>query len=77
VAGAALVRAVIPNAPADQAGIVAGDLVIAFDGERVAGSTHLSLLILNAEVGSDVVMEILRGDRKFPVTVRVGRQPRR
>jgi len=77
VAGAALVRAVIPNAPADLAGIMPGDLVIAFDGERVAGSTHLSLLILNAEVGSDVTMEILRGDRRLSLTVRVGQQPRR
>jgi serine protease DegQ len=77
VAGAALVRAVIPNGPADQAGIKAGDLVVACDGERVAGSTHLSLLILNAEVGGDVVMEVVRGDRKLTFTVHVGQQPRR
>ena len=77
VAGAALVRAVIPNAPADLAGIMSGDLVVAFDGERVAGSTHLSLLILNAEVGSDVTIEILRGDRRLSLPVRVGQQPRR
>jgi len=77
VAGAALVRAVIPNAPADLAGIMPGDLVVAFDGERVAGSTHLSLLILNAEVGSDVTIEILRGDRRLSLPVRVGQQPRR
>ena len=77
VAGAALVRAVIPNGPAEQAGIRAGDLVVSFDGERVAGSTHLSLLILNAEVGGDVVMEVVRGDRKLTFTVRVGQQPRR
>jgi S1-C subfamily serine protease len=76
VAGAALVRAVIPNGPADQAGIMPGDLVVSFDGERVAGSTHLSLLILNAEVGGDVVVEIVRGDRKLMLTVRVGQQPR-
>ena len=77
VSGAALVRAVIPNAPADLAGIMSGDLVVAFDGERVAGSTHLSLLILNAEVGSDVTIEILRGDRRLSLPVRVGQQPRR
>ena len=76
VAGAALVRAVIPNGPADQAGIMPGDLVVSFDGERVAGSTHLSLLILNAEVGGDVAMEIVRGDRRLTLNVRVGQQPR-
>ncbi len=76
VAGAALVRAVIPNGPADQAGIMPGDLVVSFDGERVVGSTHLSLLILNAEVGGDVVMEIVRGDRKLMLSVRIGQQPR-
>ena len=77
VSGAALVRAVIPNAPADLGGIMPGDLVVAFDGERVAGSTHLSLLILNAEVGSDVTIEILRGDRRLSLPIRVGQQPRR
>ena len=77
VAGAALVRAVIPNAPADLGGIMPGDLVVAFDGERVAGSTHLSLLILNAEVGSDVTIEIQRGDRRLSLPIRVGQQPRR
>ena len=77
VSGAALVRAVIPNAPADLGGIMPGDLIVAFDGERVAGSTHLSLLILNAEVGSDVTIEILRGDRRLSLPVRVGQQPRR
>ena len=77
VSGAVLVRAVVPGAPADQAGIQPGDLVVRFDGERVAGSTHLSLLILNAEVGSDVPVEIRRGDRNLSIVVRVGRQPRR
>ena len=77
VSGAALVRAVIPNAPADLGGIMPGDLIVAFDGERVAGSTHLSLLILNAEVGSDVTIEILRGDRRLSLPIRVGQQPRR
>ena len=77
VSGAALVRAVIPNAPADLGGIMPGDLVVAFDGERVAGSTHLSLLILNAVVGSDVTIEILRGDRRLSLPIRVGQQPRR
>jgi len=77
VAGASLVRAVIPNAPADLGGIMPGDLVVAFDGERVAGSTHLSLLILNAEVGSDVTIEIQRGDRRLSLPIRVGQQPRR
>lgn len=77
VSGAVLVRTVVPGAPAELAGIEPGDLVLRFDGERVAGSTHLSLLILNAEVGSDIPVEILRGDRTLSLVVRVGRQPRR
>jgi S1-C subfamily serine protease len=77
VAGAVLVGEVTAGAPAELAGIQVGDLIVKFDGERVSGSTHLSLLILNAEVGSDVPLNILRGDRPLSIVVRVGRQPRR
>ena len=75
VAGALLVRTVVAGAPADQAGIQPGDLVLAFDGERPLDPTDLTFRILNAEVGSDVPVEILRGDRRSTVTVRIGRVP--
>lgn len=75
VAGALLVRAVVPGAPAEQAGIRPGDLVLSFDGEHPTDPTDLAFRILHAEVGSDVAVEILRGDRRRTLQVRVGRAP--
>ena len=75
VAGALLVRTVVPGAPADVAGIQPGDLVLSFDGERPVDPTDLTFRILNTEVGSDVALEILRGDRRSTVIVRIGRVP--
>ena len=75
VAGALLVRAVVPGAPAELAGIRPGDLVLTFDGERPADPTDLAFRILHSEVGSDVAVEVLRGDRRRTFQVRVGRAP--
>ncbi len=73
--GALLVRTVVAGGPADAAGLQPGDLVLSFDGERPDDPTDLAFRILHAEVGADVALEILRGDRRRTLTVRVGRAP--
>ena len=59
----------------DRLGVQPGDLVLSFDGERPVDPTDLTFRILNTEVGSDVALEILRGDRRSTVIVRIGRVP--
>ena len=75
VPGALLVRTVVAGGPADAAGLQPGDLLLSFDGERPDDPTDLAFRILHAEVGSDVALEVLRGDRRRTLTVRVGRAP--
>ena len=41
VAQGAVVTQVEPDSPAEQAGIQAGDVIVAFNGERVEGSADL------------------------------------
>ncbi len=74
--GGALVRAVAASAPASLAGIQPGDVILAFDGERIADASQLSLLVAWADVGSDVPVELFRQEKKVTLTVRVGRRPR-
>lgn len=61
----ALVKRVIPNGPADQAGLAVGDQILAFDGKPVADPNELRWLASIAGVGKTVSVRIARGDREF------------
>jgi S1-C subfamily serine protease len=84
----AYVTSVMPNGPADKAGIRAGDqstsaglnaggdLIIAIDGQ----TTHnfddlLRYLINNKAPGDTVVLTVLRGQEKVDVTVTLDKRP--
>jgi serine protease Do len=71
-----LVAGVEPRSPAALAGIAAGDVVIAFDGEEVTDPAELVLMLTRSEVGSEVVLDIIRDGERQAVEVRVGRRPR-
>jgi S1-C subfamily serine protease len=71
-----LVAGVEPRSPAALAGIAAGDVVVAFDGEEVTDPAELVLMLTRSEVGSEVVLEVVRDGERQAVEVRVGRRPR-
>jgi serine protease Do len=71
-----LVAAVEPRSPAALAGIEAGDLVVAFDGEPVAEPAGLVLQLTRAPIGSTVPLEVVRDGKSMTVPVQVGRRPR-
>jgi S1-C subfamily serine protease len=58
----AFIAAVDPGSGADQAGMVAGDVVVGIDGETVASSEDLARIIRGHESGEEVTLEYLRGD---------------
>ncbi|HEY5040408.1 MAG TPA: DegQ family serine endoprotease [Verrucomicrobiae bacterium] len=68
----ALVGDVVPNGPADHAGLKDGDVVLEFNGQKVADSRELQLTVADTKPGSKVPVEILRnGDKKtLEVTVK-------
>jgi len=70
------VVAVEKQSPAAQAGLEPGDLVVRFDGEPVADPAALVLLLTRAPVGSEVEIEVARGDRRLSLPILVGRRPR-
>ncbi len=68
----ALVGDVVADGPAKAAGIKDGDVVIKFDGQKIADSQQLQLKVAETSPGSKVPVEILRnGDKKnLEVTVK-------
>lgn len=58
--GGALVTQVSADGPAAKAGLVAGDLVTEFDGERVRSAQHLVRLVRESATGRGVRMAFVR-----------------
>jgi S1-C subfamily serine protease len=71
-----LVMATERGAPGQEAGIRTGDVIVAFDEQTVVEPTALVLLLTRSEPGIEVPIEILRGGKRIPLTVKVGRRPR-
>lgn len=56
----ALVRGVESGAPADKAGVEAGDIIIRFDGKPIEKSTDLPRLVGNTKPGTRTTMTVFR-----------------
>ena len=67
----ALVRGVEAGAPADKAGIEAGDIITKFDGKQIEKSTDLPRLVGNVKPGTKSVVTVFRRGttREFSVVV--------
>lgn len=76
VAGA-LVATVEKGGPADKAGIVPGDVILAFDGKPVQTSADLARLVGSTKPGTTVNVDIWRKGARRTVKVTVGELPER
>ena len=68
----ALVNAVEKGSPADKAGVEATDIIMAFDGKQVDGSTDLPRIVGSTRPGSTVPVEVWRKGTTKRLTVTVG-----
>lgn len=69
----ALVAAVTPDGPAQVAGVHQGDVILSFDGTRIADARDLARTVAMTTEGSRVNMKVWRGDREVTLEVTVGR----
>jgi serine protease Do len=67
----ALVRMVERDGPAAAAGIMAGDVIVAFNGNAVEKSNELSTAVARTKPGTSVPVEIVRGGRRQTIDVKV------
>jgi serine protease Do len=68
----AIVTEVVPDGPADKAGLKSGDVILEFNGHKVADSRHLKLEVAETAPGERIPMEILRdgSTKKFDIKVK-------
>lgn len=69
--GAAVVQ-VVPDGPADQAGLRAGDVIVSVDGERVRPADRLRRMIRALQPGDTIRLEILRDGEMETIRVVLG-----
>jgi serine protease Do len=70
-----LVARVIPEAPAEEAGLRAGDIVLSVDGKRVDDPIELSKTVAAIAPGTKIELEILRDGEREELTLVLGERP--
>lgn len=64
----------IKNSPAERAGLLPNDLIIAVDGESIQGmSSSEAVLLIRGEKGTTVTLSIRRGDSPEPFDMKITR----
>ncbi|WP_309629946.1 Do family serine endopeptidase [Brevundimonas sp.] len=71
----AYINSVTPGAPAEEAGLRAGDVVVAINGEAIKSSTELTRRVGQARPGDTLRLEIIREERRQTINVRSGTRP--
>jgi len=71
----ALVSSVTENSPAQKAGINAGDVIIALDGEKIKEVTQLRNEVASRSPDSEVTLTVLRNGEKKKIKVMLGQLP--
>ena len=72
---ALLVIAVTAGSPAARAGVLLGDVILAFDGQPVESPEDLLDLLTGDRVGRGVTLHVLRGGAAQDIVVTVGERP--
>lgn len=70
-----VVTQVVPESPAEKAGIVQGDIVQRIDGQIVTEPKELQKIIRTKPVNSNINLQILRGSKMFGATLNIAQWP--
>jgi serine protease Do len=68
----ALIGQVVPESPAEKAGLKAGDVIISYNGKEVSQMTMLPAMVANTTVGEKAKLVLIRDGEKQTITVEIG-----
>jgi S1-C subfamily serine protease len=72
-----MVLGVEPGGPADQAGILMGDVVVALNGARVADTSDVQTHLGGDRIGTTLTASVIRAGSLIDVNITVGESPHR
>lgn len=68
----ALVSQVLPNEPAERAGIKQGDVIIHYDGKDIENSKDLPRIVAATPIGKEVSVKVLRDGKELTLKAKIG-----
>jgi serine protease Do len=71
-----IVTGIVPGSPADTAGLLIGDIIVAFDGQAVDQPEALITALRGDRIGKPAPLTVLRGVKLQDIVVTVGERPR-
>jgi serine protease Do len=69
----ALVGQVMPDSPAEKAGLKAGDVIIEYNGKEVSQMSMLPAMVASTTVGEKATLVLIRDGKKQNLTVDIGK----
>ena len=66
----ALIQTVVPDSPAERAGLRRGDLVISAEGDQISDPQSLLAKVEESEIGSPLVLKVLRNSKEIKLSVK-------
>ncbi|MGB9724065.1 MAG: S1C family serine protease [Chloroflexia bacterium] len=73
----ARVERVLPDTPAEEAGLRPGDVIVAVNGERITPERSLADLLARYRPGDTVTLTVRRDNERLEIQVRLGEHPER
>jgi len=70
-----MLMAVEPDSPAAKAGLLLGDIFVAFEGKPLRGLRDVQSCLTSERIGKSLAASIIRGGKLVNVTVTVGEKP--
>lgn len=70
-----VVTAVRPDSPAAQAGLLAGDVIVEFDGRAVGAPRELQGIVERAAINAEHAVVVIRDEKRVKLNVRVATMP--
>ena len=71
----ALVQSVIPQSPAEEAGLRRGDLVINAQGKEIKDPKSLLIQVENAQIGQPFKLDVLRNNKEINLSIKPAALP--
>ncbi|MEK7286769.1 MAG: DegQ family serine endoprotease [Nitrospirota bacterium] len=71
-----LVTDVMPDSPADKAGLKRGDVILSFVNREIEDSSHLRNMVARTPVGTKASVKILRDKKQKEIIVTLSEQPK-
>jgi S1-C subfamily serine protease len=70
-----VIMKVMPNSPADLAGIQAGDVIQSVNGQEIKTPSEVQAIVEKTSIGSELPLEVSRDDRPVKISIKVGTLP--